>query len=389
MLENTHPIPHLSAMNLPSEGESLGQDNPAEPLKPGKTAAESPKPITMAAIAKLAGVSQGAISSLLNDRDYGIRVSEKTRDRVFKACRELGYIPNDLRAEVRMYPETGDTCLLVSDRLPGNLSHPFVNRIANALLALTKANGIGVALYSETKDYESDQRTLPSAVRNGTASKFICVGVPNPSLCKIIQRREYPLIIVGHESHVAGVTSILPDYANAASLALAHLSQLGHHNVGIVGGPFGSPDPRLAEMNRAIGNAAPDNGILISAQDIFHSDLSFQAGLSAVQSMTGRTAPTALLCLSDLSACGAVAAANLNGIPVPQKLSIIALTDHDNPLPSSIPITAVISPVEELLSAAVAEADRQIREGAPTGPLRILKSAKLVHRQSTGAPVRN
>ncbi len=376
-------------MNLPSEGEFLGHDYPAEPLKPIKPAAESPKPITMATIAKMAGVSQGAISSLLNDRDYGIRVSDKTRDRVFKACRELGYIPNDLRAEVRMYPETGDTCLLVSDKLPGSLSHPFVGRIANALLASTKAHGIGVAQYSETKDYEADFSALPAAVRNGTASKFIAIGVPNPSLCKIIQRRDYPLIIIGHESHVAGVTSILPDYANAASLALSHLSTLGHHNVGIVGGPFGSPDPRLAEMNRALGIAAPDNGIIISAQDIFHSDLSFQAGLSAVQSMTGRTAPTALLCLSDLSACGAVAGANLSGISVPQKLSIIALTDHDNALPSTITITAVISSVEELITAAVAEAERQIREGIPRSPVRILKPATLAHRGSTGAPVRH
>src|SRR5476651_138154 len=71
------------------------------------------KTITMAAIAKAAGVSQGAISSLLNDRDYGIRVSEKTRKRVFKACREMGYVPNDLRAVVRMYPEMGDFCVLI------------------------------------------------------------------------------------------------------------------------------------------------------------------------------------------------------------------------------------------------------------------------------------
>ena len=46
----------------------------------------------MAQIAKAAGVSQGAISSLLNDRDYGIRVSEKTRERVFRVCREMGYM---------------------------------------------------------------------------------------------------------------------------------------------------------------------------------------------------------------------------------------------------------------------------------------------------------
>jgi len=80
------------------------------------------KPITMAGIAKAAGVSQGAISSLLNDRDYGIRVSEKTRERVFKVCRELGYVPNDLRAVVRMYPELGDTCLLISEKIPAGVS---------------------------------------------------------------------------------------------------------------------------------------------------------------------------------------------------------------------------------------------------------------------------
>jgi hypothetical protein len=102
-------------MNLPNEGSAPapvgGLPNFGRVFK----AMGGPmKPITMAGIAKAAGVSQGAISSLLNDRDYGIRVSEKTRERVFKVCRELGYVPNDLRAVVRMYPELGDVCLLIS-----------------------------------------------------------------------------------------------------------------------------------------------------------------------------------------------------------------------------------------------------------------------------------
>src|SRR4029434_3907319 len=92
------------------------------------------KTMTMAQSAKAAGVSQGAISSLLNDRDYGIRVSEKTRERVFKVCRELGYVPNDLRAVVRMYPELGDVCLLLSTKMPGALSNCYVARIAGSLM---------------------------------------------------------------------------------------------------------------------------------------------------------------------------------------------------------------------------------------------------------------
>src|ERR1700712_4114634 len=103
--------------------------------RPPREMADLHKGITMAQIAKAAGVSQGAISSLLNDRDYGIRVSEKTRERVFKVCREMGYIPNDLRAVVRMYPELGEYCLLIANTFPSGLSDPFIARIARAAMA--------------------------------------------------------------------------------------------------------------------------------------------------------------------------------------------------------------------------------------------------------------
>src|SRR6478752_7624273 len=111
-------------MNLPNEAGSPRADEPdhGERRAP-RQLSDLQKTITMAQIAKAAGVSQGAISSLLNDRDYGIRVSEKTRERVFKVCREMGYIPNDLRAVVRMYPELGDFSLMISSGIRGGLTN--------------------------------------------------------------------------------------------------------------------------------------------------------------------------------------------------------------------------------------------------------------------------
>src|ERR1700726_467416 len=113
----------------PGASEGATGNAPDDSKSPAGRGHDSHKGITMADIAKAAGVSQGAISSLLNDRDYGIRVSEKTRDRVFRVCRELGYIPNDLRAVVRMYPELGDFCLLISSASEGGLLDPFVHRL--------------------------------------------------------------------------------------------------------------------------------------------------------------------------------------------------------------------------------------------------------------------
>ncbi len=373
-------------MNQPSEGESFGSSGMPGVNRAAKLTGGPTKPITMATIAKLAGVSQGAISSLLNDRDYGIRVSDKTRDRVFKVCRDLGYVPNDLRAEVRMYPETGDTCLLVSDKLPGGLSNPFAARVASALLSSNDHHGIVVALFAEGQEYGPEDPSLPTAIRNGTASKFICVGTTNASLCRITLRRGYPVVVVGHESHAPGTSSVLPDYTAAAKLALSHLAELGHKNIGIVSGPFGSLDPRIAELNRAIGIAAQENGILISPQDIFQGDLTFEAGCSAVQSLGSRQ-PSALLCLSEAAACGIAAGALLRGISVPGNLSIISLSDHAEPLASPIGITTVVSSVVDLATTAAAEADRQVREGIPATPQRTIRPVTLIKREST-APVK-
>src|SRR4030095_5758322 len=119
-------------MNSPKEAESLGRGDPTGDEDFPRRYPDFSRTITMAQIAKAAGVSQGAISSLLNDRDYGIRVSEKTRERLFKVCREMGYLPNELRAVVRMYPELGDFAMLISSRFADGLAHPTVGRIAAA-----------------------------------------------------------------------------------------------------------------------------------------------------------------------------------------------------------------------------------------------------------------
>src|SRR5204863_6084473 len=144
-------------MNSPKEAGSLGRGDPPgdEPKSTTRRLSDLSKTITMAQIAKAAGVSQGAISSLLNDRDYGIRVSEKTRERVFKVCREMGYLPNDLRAVVRMYPELGDYCLIISTRYQGGLANPFVARLAAAAIGAigARSRSLTLSFYDDGHDY--------------------------------------------------------------------------------------------------------------------------------------------------------------------------------------------------------------------------------------------
>ena len=374
-------------MSVPTEGITNGEGG--EEPKGGGSAPHSEatgKAVTMAVVARVAGVSQGAISSLLNDRDYGIRVSPKTRERVFKTCRDLGYVPNDLRAFVRIYPELGETCLLVSDRTPGGVANPFVARLTASLLVHIPRQpaSISVILYNEERDYGMDA-DLPGPLHHGTASKALCVGVGNESICRVIHERQLPALLLGHTRAMSGVTSIAPDYHAAARLALVQFVRHGHRHVGIVGAPFGSHDPRLAEMSAAISDAAEQLGLKINPDDVFAGNLNFEAGLAAVGHMRTRaTPPTAVLCLSEGAAAGVVAAAHAHGMWVPGHLSVIAFADHDGPVDCSVPITTVVLPVDEIASAAVREADRQIREGIPEEAKKITIGVRLIERSSCG-----
>jgi LacI family transcriptional regulator len=374
-------------MSVPSEGftgesAEVGPQN-RDSHSRGNGVAKS---VTMAHVARASGISQGAISSLLNDRDYGIRVSIKTREKVFKVCRELGYEPNDLRAVVRIYPELGETCLLISDKIPGGIANPFVARLASSLMAHIPVQPacINAILYSETHEYGADT-DLPSPLKHGTASKVLCVGAGNESICRIVHQRGLPAILLGHTGHIAGTTSLVPDYSSAARLALGLLAKNGHRNVGIVSGPFGSHDPRLEEMSRAIGDSAEQLALTIAAETVFAGNLTFEAGVAAVEHMLTRpVAPTALLCLSECAAIGVLTAAHSHGIQVPSALSVITFANHAGPLDSPIPMSAVVLPVDELAALAVKEAERQIREGVPTEANRIVVGARLIERQTCG-----
>ena len=302
-------------MSVPSEGftgdSATGEPQIRDSSPRGNGVAKS---VTMAHIARASGISQGAISSLLNDRDYGIRVSLKTREKVFKICRDFGYVPNDLRAVVRIYPELGEICLLVADKIPGGIANPFVGRLAASLMAQlpSQSASVSVIRYSETHEYaEAD---LPSPLKHGIASKVLCVGAGNDSICRVVHARGLPAILLGHTVHIAGTTSVVPDYDQAARLALGLLVRHGHRCIGVVSGPFGSHDPRLTEMSRAIGDAAEQLGLTIAPENVFAGNLNFEAGVAAVEQMLGRpSVPTALLCLSENAATGVLAAARGRG----------------------------------------------------------------------------
>ena len=349
------------------------------------------KTITMAQIAKAAGVSQGAISSLLNDRDYGIRVSEKTRERVFKVCREMGYLPNDLRAVVRMYPELGEFALLVSSKYAGGLAHPFVARIAAAALAAVPETlrSITVGFYEETLDYTAEPAHLPHPVATGTVSKFIFIGPPNASLIQTVTKRGHAVVALGHDVALPGVHSIAFDLPCASQLALEHLHRLGHRRIAIVSGPFGSPDIAIHELNHGIGIACGKLGLTVEPHNILYGDLGPAAGAAALDTLLARKPEaTAIFCLSDCAAAGLLARAHAIGRKIPDTLSLLACGDDPIAAQISPALTTIRLPVEEMATRGVHLLENLTRGRGLDDPQKTVLPVHLIER-TTCAPCKS
>lgn len=343
----------------------------------------------MADIAKAAGVSQGAISSLLNDRDYGIRVSEKTRDRVFRVCREMGYIPNDLRAVVRMYPELGDFCVLLSSELGELPTDPFQARVISGAMAAI-ADAVTIARFEMDVDYAAaDPDAMPHPFKSGTTSKFLIVGKPNLSLCQVLVGRGYGVAQAGHDVALAGVSSILPDFASASQAAIDYLFQLGHKRLAILSGPFGATDYHIIELNRGVRAGYDKANVPIEAQNIIYGDLTMENGYKALDLLFDRPSPpTAVFCFDDAAAAGVIARAQARGVKVPEDLSVIGCSDDALSAHLQPSLSTVHLPAERIGASGVEETDRRVRErdAFPSEAKRVLLPVQLMQRNSSGPP---
>ena len=365
---------NLENLDAPNSGAAAGENRPE-----GKT-------ITMAMIAKAAGVSQGAISSLLNDRDYGIRVSTKTRERVFRVCREMGYMPNDLRAVVRMYPEMGDFALLVSKE-PG-LDDPLADSLAKELVQQIPAHHLSVSLYDPAADYsDAKPADLPPPVPAGVASRFITLGTPNVSLFSAILTHEHPAVHIGQDAGVAGFTSLVPEYAKASRQAIETLLALGHRQIAILSGPFGSTDPAIIELNFGVRAAYDAIKVPIEAQNVVYGDPSFEHGAASIDLLLERPQkPTAVFCFSCLSAAGVLHRAQTRGLSIPGNLSVIAFGEAAFAPLLHPPLTTVSISAGEIVKKALGDLQTRLKDEDIVATRRIAIASTVIERESCAPP---
>ena len=300
---------------------------------------------TLRDVAKLAGVSISVVSRELNG-DPVLRARDETRQRIQEAAKALGYTPSHAARSLRL-ARAFAIGLLVPD-----VTNPVYDRLIRGIDDAADRLGYQVLL-GRTERLQPESDFLRRLVGEGRVDGFLVQRMDETEAHEFAHLIEggAPVVLLNSRGSRRG--SAVLDDAAGARLATEHLLELGHRDIGLVGGDVHSHTGRARE--RGYLDAIKAAGMRRRSAWILHSGYSTEAGERAIHELglaSGRR-PTAVVVANVTAALGVLRGAREIGLAVPQQLSVVAIHDSwvaDYAWPS---LTTVRMPLYELGQEAV------------------------------------
>jgi DNA-binding LacI/PurR family transcriptional regulator len=332
---------------------------------------------TISDIARLAGVSKGAVSYALNGRPG---VSADTRERILAIAEELGWYPN--RAARALSAARADACGLLLAR-PANtlaLEPFFMEFIAGVESELSSQS---VALMIQLVDNVEDEIAVYRrwwGEHRVDGVLVVDLRIDDPRIAALASLG-LPAVVVG--GPVAGGT--LPaawhDEASAVVEAVRYLAALGHERIAQVAGV--EDFAHTQRRTRAFRAVVEEMGLV---GETMSTDYSPERGARVTRKLLSSSSPpTAMIFDSDLLAVTGLGVARHMGFSVPEDVSIVS---WDDSLISQVvhpPLTAVTRDIQAYGIAATKHL-LAVVDGTATGDVETPRG-ELTPRHSTG-PVR-
>ncbi len=329
------------------------------------------------AVAAMAKVSIATVSRTINGSPL---VSDKLSKRVWQAIEQLNYFPNT-HARSLVSGRSRILGIIVE-----NITNPFFPELIQNFEEIAVAHGYEILVSSSN----SDPAVLTTCVRRMIERKvegvaMLTFGEEEPVLDQLAFH-EIPLVLAEFHLENPKASTILLDYETGIRDAIDHLAKLGHNKIAFLAGPHQIHSAMTRENN--FRSAMESAGLPIQKKWLIECDHTLKGGVAGFDRLQALpTRPTAILCSNDMTAIGVLRAAYMQGLRVPEDLSVVGLDDIDFAEFTLPPLTTIRLSRRELARAAF-EALRQQAEDPGNGRVQreFLVSTSLVLRGSTAAP---
>jgi DNA-binding LacI/PurR family transcriptional regulator len=334
---------------------------------------DTPARVTLADIARLAGVGVGTASRALSDAP---NVSAGTRQRVRQVAEELQYVVSPEASRLAK-GTTGRVALVVP-----HLSRWFFGAVASGVAAVLKSADLDVLLY-EVTDHRQRRAFFEQLPARRKVDAVVVIGFQvDPAEQERLELMRVQIVAAGGQS--AAYPFVHIDDQSASRQATRHLVNLGHRRIGMLEAV--DPDQPGLPSTRSAGyvEVLRENDLDLDPELVVTNSWGGEEGAQSMSRLLSLDRPpTAVFAHSDEVAAGALRTLRRVGLVPGRDVSVVGIDDH--PLADLLDLTTVRQLPEaqgrraaHLLLDLLAERD--------PGELHVTLPTELVVRGSTQPP---
>lgn len=330
---------------------------------------------TMADVARLAGVSPMTVSRAFKADSS---VSDATRDTIRQAADELGYVFDSTASALRSQKTD-----FIAVTVPSINNANFAETVRGLSEGL-KARGLQILLGYTDYDMAEEEHLIEQFLRRRPEAIVVTGGQHTPRARRLLESAGIPVVETWDLperpiGHVVGFSN-----AKAVRGMVGHFVAKGLTRIAFIGGDT-SRDTRGADRRTGFVAAMQAHGLdatrLIAAGV---PPISMREGAEAMARLLQELPDTeAVICVSDLSAFGALTECQRRGVAVPGRLWIAGFGDYEI-AGISVPSLTTINPFPREIGSKTAELILDVLDKPDTPTRRIAISPELLIRQSTG-----
>lgn len=329
----------------------------------------------MADVAALTGVSPMTVSRAFK-RDSS--VSDTTREAILAAADSLGYVFDATASNLRSQKTD-----FVAVTIPSLNNANFADTVGGLADGL-KERGLQILLGYTNYDIFEEERLIEQLLRRRPEAIVVTGGGHTPRTRRMLQNARIPVIETWDLpaepiGHVVG-------FSNAAAVQgmVDHFVTAGYNRIAFIGGDA-DRDTRGTDRRRGFISAMLAYGL--------QSDRLIAAGVPPISMREGANAMAQLLqdfpdtqaviCVSDLSAFGALTECQRRGVAVPDQIAIAGFGDYEIGA-ISVPSLTTINPYPRRIGSETARLLLEVLDGKISIMTQVDIQPTLLIRQSTG-----
>ena len=283
--------------------------------------------VTIGDVAREAGVALGTVSNALNHPE---KVRPDTLKAVNDAIRRLGYAPN--QSARLLAGGRNPTFGLVLPRL----NHGLSLQIASGASVEANRQGYGLLIANANSDEALETRYARYFL--GTQMSGVLVHAPSTTPAPLAQRGRTPLVYLDAISDDAGFF-VATDHRAQGALVAEHIAGLGAQRVAVLGRAQATQDLQRVSGMRATMERHPDIELdILDAGGVDQAVDGYEMGLELAR-REAQARPDAIIGLSDVLACGAIAGIQAAGLSVPHDIAVAGCDGNPLAWSGTVPLT--------------------------------------------------